>query len=168
MSYSRHFKPARDYIDHTNAIVSTITDPGVKQQYMGFIATSTVTAFELAIKEVLYEFAEKKHPVFGNFVQSTYKAINGRITLEDLRTNHIPRFGEKYVNRFKREIERQEQDYLQENGRSIKSSYGQILVCRHTFVHQGIVPSNATYDEIVNSFEPAKKVVDILNQIMVR
>lgn len=168
MSYSRHFKPAKDYIDHTNAIVSMITDPGVKQQYMGFIATSTVTAFELAIKEVLYEFAEKKHRVFGNFVQSTYKTINGRITLDDLKKYHIPRFGEKYVNRFKGELERQERDYLKINGRSISSSYGQILVCRHTFVHQGVVPSNATYEEIVNSFDPAKKVVDILNQIMVR
>jgi len=168
MSYSQHFQAAKDYIDHTDEIVSAINDPGVKQQYIGFISTSTVTAFELAIKEVLYLFAEKKHRVFGSFVENTYKSINGRITLDDLRKHHIPRFGEKYVKRFNKVLEEQEREYLKQHGRSIKSSYGQILVCRHTFVHQGSVPSNITYEEIVKSFEPGKKVVDTLDQIMVR
>lgn len=168
MSYSQHFQPAKDYIDHTDEIVSTINDPGVKQQYIGFISTSAVTAFELAIKEVLYLFAEKKHQVFGSFVENTYKSINGRITLDELRKNHIQKFGEKYVKRFNKVLDEQEREYLKQHGRSIKSSYGQILVCRHTFVHQGSVPSNITYEEIVKCFEPGKKVVDTLDQIMVR
>lgn len=168
MSYSRHFQAAKDYIDHTNRIVSSITDPGVRQQYIGFISTSTVTAFELAIKEVLFSFADKKHRVFGNFVDKTYESINGRIKLDDLKRHHIPRFGEKYVKRFKKEINKQEKSYLKEHGRSISSSYGRILTCRHTFVHQGVIPSNVTYEEIINSFEPGKKVIDILAQIMVR
>jgi len=168
MSYSRHFQAAKDYIDHTNAIVSSIQDPGVRQQYIGFISTSAVTAFELAIKEVLYVFAEKKHRVFGNFVENAYKSINGRITLKDLKNHHIPRFGQKYVNRFNRMLDQREREYLQAHGRSIKSSYGQILVCRHTFVHQGAVPPNVTYEEIVKSFEPGQTVVDTLAQTMVR
>ena len=168
MSYQDRFIAASDYIQHTNAIVATINDPLIKRQYIGFVVTAAVTSFELAIKDIFTEFATKKHKVFGAFVEDVYDQINGRIMLRELREKHIARFGDKYLRQFDKELERNERANLAARARSIKSSYGNIITWRHTFIHQGTIANNATYSEAVNAFEDGKEVIHILFQVMKR
>lgn len=168
MSYIARFKLADDYIKHTNQIVGSIEDPFIRQRYIGFVATSAVTALELAIKDILHEFAHKKHKVFGAFVEDIYENINGRIQLRELKNTHIKRFGLKYVKRFEKSIDKKEKKSLSLASRSVKSSYGNIITWRHTFVHSGEVAQNASYDEAVRAFEDSKEVIHVLNSTMVR
>lgn len=168
MSYTDRFIPAADYIQHTNAIVAAINDPLIKRQYIGFIVTAAVTSFELAIKDIFTEFASKKHRVFGVFVEDVYDQINGRIMLKELRDKHISRFGDRYLKQFDRALESSERANLAARARSIKSSYGNIITWRHTFIHQGTIANNATYNEAVNAFEDGKEVIHILFQTMKR
>lgn len=168
MSYSEHFKPADDYIHHTNEIVNEITDPFIKQRYIGFVVTAAVTAFELAIKDIFIGFSYKKHKVFGTYVEDIYSNLNGQIKLNDLESRHIKKFGDKYTKKFKKKLEEKEKEYLQLYNKSIKGSYGNIITWRHKFVHEGIIVSNANYCEAVQAFENGKEVIHVLSHTMYR
>lgn len=168
MSYVERFKLADDYISHTNEIVGSIADPFIKQRYIGFVATSAVTAFELAIKDILLDFSYRKNKVFGAFVEDIYDNLNGRIRLGELKDTHVKRFGNKYRKRFDKELEKTEKERLRSASRSVKSSYGNIITWRHSFVHEGIIAQNASYEEAVRAFEDGKEIIHVLYKVMVR
>ncbi len=81
MAYANHFRHADDVIAHLNTVVPTITDPLLVAKYSGFAAVAAVTVYELAIKEIFCEFGRRKHKILGNFTESYFDRINGRITL---------------------------------------------------------------------------------------
>lgn len=168
MGYVDHFRLADDYIAHTNVIVNNIADPFIKQRYVGFITISAVTVYELAVKELLIDFAKKKHKVFGTVIENLYDKINGRIALRELKDTHIRRFGKKYIDRFHVKLELKENEFLKLYGRSIKSSYGNIITWRNAFVHEGHVPINASYSESIRAYEDGKEVIHALSGSMVR
>lgn len=168
MSYTNHFQLADIYISHTNTIVNNVSDPFIKQRYTGFIFISAVTVYELAIKDIFINFAHKKHKVLGNVIENIYESINGRISLKDLKKIHIVRFGDKYLKKFEKKLNAKESEILYQHRRSVKSSYGNIITWRNKFVHQGYVPSNATYNEAVNAYEDGKEIIHILANSMIR
>jgi hypothetical protein len=145
-----------------------VTDPLVARQYIGFVCTASVTAFELAIKDIFLDFAARKHNVFGAFVSESYKRMNGRIKLDELRKNNIQNFGQKYLKRFDRKLKDKEEFVLGDRGKSIRSSYGNVITWRHVFIHEGEVPSNASFKEAVEAFEVSKELISVLNETMVR
>lgn len=168
MSYKSHFQLADQYIQHTTQIVSGITLPWLQQRYVGFVAITGVTAYELAIKEILVEFAKRKHNVFGVVVENLYQRINGRISLDDLRNLHISRFGDRYLKRFKKQLDDEEVAILRSKKRSIKSSYGNLITWRHSFIHAGQIPGQVNYTEAVKAYEAGKSVIEVLARSMVR
>lgn len=167
MSYVERFKFAEEYISHTDNLVKSVSDPFVRKKYIGFVVTSAVTAFELAIKDIFVSFSYEQSEVFGAFIESSYRGLNGRITLKDLEKKHIIKFGDKYSGRFKEELEYKEKSFLKLKGGSIKSSYGNIITWRNIFVHQGEIAQNATYEEAVNAFKYGQEVIHVLNSVMV-
>lgn len=168
MPIQSHFTFADDYIAHTNSIVTSISDPFIKQRYIGFVTISAVTAYELAIKDIFINFARQKNKTFGTVVEKIYEKINGRISIRDLKEEHIKRFGDKYLNKFNKNLETRERSILRSSSRSIKSSYGNIVTWRHVFVHQGQIASNASYTEAVNSYEAGKEIIFVLYKSMRR
>lgn len=62
MAYSDHFSIADDFIAHLDDVMGDLDDPFIQSRYLGFIVLSAVTVFELAIKDVFCEFAEKNMP----------------------------------------------------------------------------------------------------------
>lgn len=167
MAYHRFFNPTDSTINHLSAII-TQCPPLIAMQYTGFAAVSAVTVYELAIKEVCTEFGRKKHKGFGHFVESHFRRLNGRISLNDIRTETLPRFGEKYLKRFNSLLEAEERSYLVANHASIKSSYGNLVTWRNNFAHQGTIPNNATFHEVQRSYESGKKVIDCLALALTR
>lgn len=161
MRYEDYFIPADQTIGHIGSIVNNL-DPILQQQYSGFASITAVTVYELAIKEIFRDFANRKHKVFGHFTDSHFKRINGRIGLKDLNGEHIPRFGEKYLNKFQKLLEQEEIDYLRVNQQSIKSSYGNLVAWRHGFAHQNQLPNNATFNEVQRAYDCGKKVIEVL------
>jgi len=168
MDHEAHFVAVDEYISHMSSFVGSLSDPLIKQRHVGFVATSAVTAYELAIKDILINFASKKHKQFGLYVGNTLKRINGRIKLDSLIKEHIPKFGDQYVVNFKNELEVREEYSLRTNKRSVKGSYENIITWRHSFVHGGVVVSSASYEEAVQSYRDGKEVINVLFRVMVR
>ena len=168
MAYTDHYKLTDDVIAHLNTVIGGITDPFIATRYVGFVAIASVTVYELAIKEIFIDFGEKKHKALGAFTRSFFNRINGRIKVTNIRDDYIKRFGEKYVKRFRRKLNEAENQNLRNHGISILSSYANIITWRHEFVHEGKIPSTATYFEITNSYEAGKEVIRCLAETMQR
>ncbi len=168
MAYSDHFILADDLITHLDSVVGNIQDPFIQSRYIGFVAVSATTVYELAIREIFVEFANKKHKVFGEYAGSHFKKLNGRIKTRDLRRTHVPRFGQKYVRRYERHVQNAEAQNLRANGVSILSSYNNLIEWRNQFAHQGAIPTTPTYAETIKAYEHGKEIVHCLARVMQR
>lgn len=168
MPYSRHFVHADDLINSLSSIVPTISDPLIQIKYVGFVSIAGVTVYELAIKEIFISFADKKGKSFGEFTRCYFKRINGQIKLEQLKKNYIPRFGDRYLNRFNQKVAFVKNSYLIAHHRDILSSYGNLITWRNDFAHEGKFPFYATFSEVVNAYQDGKEVIRVLSETMVR
>ena len=155
-------------IAHLDTVMRGVTDPLISSHYVGFVAVAAVTVYELAIKDIFVEFSQKKHKVFGAYARSTFDRMNGRIKLSALRGEHIAKFGQRYKDRFDGKLELAEKVSLKANGTSLKSSYENVIVWRHSFAHAGVVPASATYNDVTSAYQNGKGVIDCLAQTMTR
>jgi hypothetical protein len=135
---------------------------------VGFLTVSVVTVFELSIKDIFLEFSSKKHGSFGTYCGNVMDRMNGRISLKDLREIHVRKFGDKYIQRFLKKLDLQERDSLISSGFSVKSSYGNVVVWRNSFAHEGVLPVNASYVETRKGYEAGKLVLHCLAESMTR
>ena len=168
MPYYDHFTLADDVISHLDSIMSSISDPFIQSRYVGFVAVTATTVYELAIKDIFCEFGEKKHKVLGSFIRSYFDRINGKIKIDSIRNEYVKRFGDKYVEKFKEKLDRSEQHWLRTKKVSIKSSYNNIIEWRNEFAHAGKIPSTVTYNEITQSYIIGKEVIKCLAESMHR
>lgn len=159
---------ADDFIVHLDEVMVAIADPYLQSRYLGFVALTAVTVFELAIKEVICDFSAKKHKVLGNLARDKMDKINGRIKLDNLKKEFIRPFGEKYLINFEKSIDKKENESLRTGFGSIKSSYGNIIQWRHDFVHQGRPPATTNYEEMKRSYSRGKEVIHCLHESMKR
>lgn len=168
MPYTDHFQLADGLITHLSPLVQNIPAGTLQTQYAGFAAVSCVAVYELAAKEIFHEFSTKKHSVFGTFAWSYFERMNARLKIDDLKGLHIKRFGDKYLKRFVRKLEACEVANLQQRQVSVKSSYDNLILWRHQFAHEGVVPNTATYSDVVKSYEAGKSVIHCLADTMHR
>jgi hypothetical protein len=168
VAYVDHFRHADDVIAHLNTIVPAIADPLLRTKYIGFVAVSAVTVYELAIKEIFCEFARKKHKVLGVFSDSYFRRINGRVSLDDIKRDYCQRYGDGYASRFKIRLAKASATHLATHRRDLGSSYANLIVWRNAFAHEGVVPSTVTYGEVVQAYEDGKGVIHTLATSMVR
>ena len=84
MAYTDKFQPTDELINEINTLkphISSIALP----KFTGAISVSAVTSYELAIKEILIDYASSKHHLFGGFIQNYLSRLNGRIKIPDLK-----------------------------------------------------------------------------------
>ena len=120
MGYEDRFIPADDLIAHLDTVFTGVADPLLQSKYVGFLSVSAVTVYELAIKDILINFSQKKHNVFGSFTAETCARLNGRIKKDDLEKDFIKKFGVKYLSRFRKILEEEESSFL--NSQGVQSS----------------------------------------------
>ena len=168
MAYSDHFKLADDFIAHLDTALMGVADAFLVSRYVGFVAVSAATVYELAIKEIFATFSEVKHKVLGNFVRGYLEGLNGQIGRKRIEERYLPLFGEKYVKRFKTKLERAELATLRSDGVSIKASYSNLLTLRHSFAHEGKIPTTMTYAEVKRSYLYGRRLIDCLAETMKR
>ena len=113
-------------------------------------------------------FGTKKHKVLGAFTESYFKRINGRIKIQVIKDDYIKRFGGRYKKRFEKNIEKISKEYLLNNKRDIKSSYGNLITWRNDFAHEGKLSTTATYQEVVQSYVDGKEIIHCLAKTMRR
>ena len=166
MPYINRFNSTDNLIVHLGAFITTISDAAILASYAGFLSVSAVTVYELAIKDIFNEFAIKKNKVFGSFVENHFGRINGRISIDDLKNQHIVQFGEKYLKTFQKKLQEKEDSNWNTLHVSIKTMYKDLIQCRHNFVHKG--SPTLTINEVINYYEYGKEVIHCLNDIMKR
>lgn len=168
MAYTDHFKHADDVINELNKYVPSITDQLIKSKYVGFVSVAAVTVYELAIKDIFIEFANKKHKVLGSFTEAFFDRINGRIKIKIIKDDYISKFGNKYVRNFSKKIDEEKENFLRVNRRDFNTSYSNVITWRNDFAHEGKINQNATYEEVVLAYEDGKQVIHCLANSMVR
>ncbi|MDB4924457.1 HEPN domain-containing protein [Mucilaginibacter sp.] len=166
MAYSDRFISTDNLIINLTPYLSTITDSAILASYAGFLSVSSITVYELAIKDIFSDFATRKHLVFGHFVEKYLSRINGQIKLGDLKGNQIKVFGGKYLQKFETSVNSKEALYLLSHGKSLKSSYDNLIICRHVFVHRG--NPTLTINEVVDNYHIGKEIIHSLFDSMKR
>jgi hypothetical protein len=167
MAYQDHFKLADDLINHLDGVIGGVSDPFISSRYVGFVAIAGTTVYELAIKEIFLKFSEKKHKVFGNFANKFFERLNGRIKTSELR-DYLSRFGDRYVQRYKKLEKEMENDFLRKHGKSVLSSYNNIIEWRNQFAHQGQIPTTPSYYEVTSAYRIGKEIIHCLAKVMTR
>lgn len=166
MLYTDRFIGTDNLHKHLASVISTITDQEIQAHYAGFLSVSSVTAYELAIKDIFFEFAKKKNKVLANVIMTHFNQTNGRIKIKHLRDQHIKLFGDKYVAKFNRILDIKENSFFKTAKVSITTSYIDLITCRHKYVHQGT--PTLTLNEVINYYVTAKEVIHCLNNAMQR
>ncbi len=166
--YQNHFKLADDMIEHLSSIIPTTTDPFILSRYSGFIVISAVTVYELSLKDIFINFAEKKHNVFGTFAKSHFDRLNGRIKYQMIKDDYISRFGDKYLQRYKRKMKILEDEILRTERKSVINSYNNLVTWRNEFAHEGQMPNTVTFNEVVTSYHLGKKLIICVAETMQR
>jgi RiboL-PSP-HEPN len=168
MAYDSHFKHADDVVTHLNSIVPQLRDPLLESKYVGFVTIAAVTVYEMAIKDIFLEFAQRKHLIFGNFVKVYFERINGKIKKKVIEDEYLAKFGEKYVERFRRNIDSEARRHLGLHRRDVNSAYANLITWRNSFAHEGAIKTTATYIEAVQSYEDGKIVIRCLADALKR
>lgn len=168
MAYQEHFSHADEVITSLQSYVPTIGDPLQQIKFIGFVAVAAVTVYEQAIKSIFIEFGGAKNKIFGNYVQSHFEKINGRIKYKIIMDEYVSQFGDKYKKRFKRKMEERSSAFLRSYGRDVRSSYSNIIVWRNEFAHEGKINSTATFLEVVTAYEDGKEIIHCLAETMRR
>ena len=100
MPYTDRFISTDNLITNLSPNIAIITNTAILASYAGFLSVSSITVYELAIKDIFSDFATKKHLVFGHFVEKYLSRINGRIQINDLKSGQVKAFGNKYLQKF--------------------------------------------------------------------
>lgn len=157
MTYTSHFRLIDDVSVHLDGAVATV-DAFTKSRYVGFYAVSATTVVELSVRTIITDFADSHNKILGCYVAEKFKRINARVSINDLEGHLVP-FGSAYRDRFRSLLERVELVGLRRKRSSIKSTYGNLLSCRHQFSHEGIIPTNSTYEEVKRGFQASKAIL---------
>lgn len=165
MPYTDRFIATDYLLSHLSTVVPGLSDPALQASYAGFLSVSAVTVFELAVKDIFIDFATKKHQSFGKYAGSNFSQINGRIKLPHL-SDYVKSFGDKYSIKFKKNLDDKEVEVLRTARANIRSSYSNLIICRHTYVHQG--NPTLTFSEIQTNFGYGKLVIECLFNAMKR
>lgn len=168
MAYADHFKLADDFIAHLDTALSGVADPFLQSRYVGFVAVSAVTVFELALKEILCSLALRKHKVLGTFAAQYFERINGQIGHDRISGKYLPLFGDRYLKRFIKKLDKLELESLKAEGVSIKGSYANLITWRNEFTHEGRIPAHATYEEVKRAYKFGRQLIICLADSMSR
>lgn len=166
MAYSDRFVSTDDLVNHLQPVVTALADESLKSKYAGFLAVNAVTVYELAIKDIFKEFANKKNSVFGFFAEKYFAQINGRIVLKDLKGQHIKSFGDKYLEKFEKKLKTREKAVLTTLRKDVRSCYSNLIICRHKYVHAGTL--TLSFNEVVENYGIGKEVIHSLYEAMQR
>lgn len=155
------FADSDSFIEHVKQTVCGLNDDYLASRYIGFVAVSAVTVYEVAVKKLLKEFAQQVHPILGIFASVTFAKLNARITRDNIE-KYIRHFGDEYVSRFKSAVNNIEETRIKEG--SVKESYQNLLTWRHEFVHTGTLPNQATFGESILAYHLGKEVIFALEE----
>lgn len=141
-------------------------DPLVLASMAGIVAVESVTAYELAIKDIFEDFSKRKHKVFGCFVKTTYIRLNGRITYKEIKDNMVKSYGDKYLQKFISKKDLKTLTVFATEHVDLVQTYDNLILGRHKFVHSGNF--TMTLAEAIRSYTIGKQLIIALDETMKR
>lgn len=162
MAYTDRFTDVDVLISGLNHIVPNIAG-NIQPKIAGFLAVNAVTAYELAIKEIIADFATAKHSVFGDFIRCYHSRLNGNIKIQSLK-EELKKFGGSYKDDFEASLCIKEAQIRNTMNQDLRSSYNNLLECRHQFVHASNI--TLTIQECINNYNAGKSVIEALFDAM--
>ena len=166
MSCETKFLPADEYLRYVEQAVSAELDQYIQSRYLGFVIVTSVTVYEIAAKEIISTFANKKHKIFGSFIDGRFEKIDARIQIEDLDNDFVKYFGERYSKKFKQLLADKEEETLQTKRASMKAAYKNLIRWRHDFVHNGNAPTTTNLAEVCSFYELGKDVIRCFDEAL--
>ncbi len=165
---NQHFQIADDYIEYVDGVMNAMGDDFIRSRYLGFVIVSAVTVYEISAKEIIFNFARKKHKVFGEFMEARFQRTNAKIQIDDLKNDFVRKFGVKYEKRFTKKLDTLESRTLLSERSSVKGAYKNLINWRHSFVHTGAAPNTTNYEEIKKFYNLGKNVLICLDETLTR
>lgn len=162
MAYSDKFKDVDAVITGLTPIIPQMS-ADLQSKIVGFLAVNAVTAFELAVKEILIDYANSRHTDYGHFVSEYLSRLNGRISIKDLK-EELKKYGSQYAATFETKLVTKEQNVRKTGNVDMRSCYQNLLICRHTFVHSSGI--TLTISECIDNYKIGKNVIDALFDTM--
>jgi len=159
LPYEPHFAQGDSNIAYLDGIRSSETDWQKLQQLSGYLAVTAAVTYEASVKDIIYDFCDKKNKILSHIGRKEFNKISSRIKIADIKKNYLKFFGDKYEARFKRKMIQANKDHLQNFGRTASASYGSLLVARDSFAHTGKIESQATYEELRSWYEDGKVII---------
>lgn len=162
MAYTDRFNDVDSLISNLEPIINGMPSD-VQAKMAGFLAINAVTAYELAIKEIIENYASSKHCDFGEYVRCVFSRINGRIRICDIK-GELKKFGGYYKDNFEKNLQQKETSILAQNGNNLSSCYENLLTCRHQYVHTGTI--TLTITECILNYTIGRQVIEVLSETM--
>lgn len=162
MAYTDKFKPADDLFSTFSSSINNFNDD-LKSKITGFLTVSAVTCYELAVKDILIDFATSRHVEFGNFMMNHLKRINGNIKIKDLK-DLINNFGDHYKSDYEDQLKSCEQLLPPPQRFSMRDNYNSLILCRHSFVHANNV--TLSFQECRDYYAIGKNIIKALSQTL--
>ncbi len=153
------------FIKETDALVSggNVSD-FAKAHLAGAIAVMSSATFELCIKEILYDFSQKRDVVFGAYVRNNYAKLNGRIQTDDLKNDFLKKCGGLFKDRFQDELDRIKNQAKQSGQRDPAESYNSLVMHRHKFAHE--LNTQISYEDVKEIYRSGIVVIDIFRKTL--
>lgn len=166
MAFRNRFNSVDLLITQLTSIAQPGIDPLVLSAMAGIVAVEAVTAYELAIKDILEDFSYKKNKVFGSFVKSSLGRLNGRIKYQEIKDNMVKAFGDKYHKRFVAKKDIKTARVMAAEHVDLVQTYDNLVIGRHQFVHAGNL--TMTLQEAIRYYNIGKELIEALDEAMRR
>ncbi len=156
------FRETDSFLKHLEETVTLINDDYLKSQYVGIVAVKAVSAYEVAVKTLLIDYARNIHPIVLKFAEDQYQKLSARISRDEIK-KYLELYGKNILNQFKF-IE----DTKDARG-GVKSSFTSLQTWRHYFVHQNELHPNqqqSTFEESIKAYELGKGVIYALAEAL--
>jgi RiboL-PSP-HEPN len=160
--------PKRDLSDHTNRVkrlaremnefvpTGRIQTSEFRADLAGLYVVAVAAAYESCVKEIIINYANRHHKVFGQYALANYEKLNSRINMNDLH-RYAKVFDPSIGKNFKEILNKKKYDINYKIGKDIEKAYIQILSWRHDFAHAG--KRNTTLEEAVYTHNLGLRVI---------
>jgi hypothetical protein len=122
----------------------------------GLLVVAIAASYESCVKEILINFAAKRHVIFGEFASNHYNRLNSKIRVKDLSA-YSKLFGSATHDKFWQGLKRRSEAIRARLGQHIEGHYENILDWRHAFAHSWA--RNTTIEEITITHRFASRVI---------
>lgn len=162
-----HFRRIDNLVEHMDRMVPEggKGTADFRGDLAGLLVVAIVASYETCVKEVMINFASRKHSQFEVFVANEYSKLSSRVAVSDLH-RYAQLFGHEVGGRFKSRLNQRSDSIGQRTGVDIKQSYSQLLNWRHDFAHAG--KRNTTIDEAMQFHCYGKRVLYAFDEAFAR